>query len=242
MFVRHRHLAAFIIALIIHALFFGPIFFYPKQKEKFIHDDKKVMNLSQFETPKQTSMKTPPPQPKVKEQLTPKPTPPKPQSSKQADLVHLKPQKHEQNITTAKPAEKRPPKQETTLSALNDAFKSSRPMEAKGPIKQLYGDEFESMTDLQKKFIIDNLGSIGRITERHLRYPEAAGRLNMQGRSVVEFFLHPNGDITDLRLLDTSGYRALDKNSIETIEVAYKDYPRPSQTTKIRIYVHYQLY
>ena len=73
-------------------------------------------------------------------------------------------------------------------------------------------------------------------------YPEAAGRLNMQGRSVVEFWLHPNGDISELRLLDSSGYRALDKNSIETIEIAYKDYPRPSQKTKIRIYVHYELY
>ncbi len=242
MFVRHRYLAAFVFALIIHLLFFGPIFFYPQPKEKFVHENKKVLNLSQFETPKQTSKKSPPPQKEIKQKPKDQPKT-KPTPHKMQEHADLKPIKKELNTTIAKPVEQRPrPKLDSTLSAINEAFKTSKPIEARGPIKQLYGDEFESMTDLQKKFIVDNLGSIGRITEKYLRFPEAAGRLNMQGRSVVEFLLHPNGDISDMRLLDSSGYRVLDRNSLETIEVAYKDYPRPSQTTKIRIYVHYQLY
>ena len=60
--------------------------------------------------------------------------------------------------------------------------------------------------------------------------------------NIVEFYLHPNGDISDLKLTESSGYSSLDKNSIETIEFAYKDYPKPKEKTKVKIYVYYKLY
>jgi protein TonB len=60
--------------------------------------------------------------------------------------------------------------------------------------------------------------------------------------NIIEFVLHPNGDITKPIITSSSGYEALDKNTIKTIEIAYKDYPRPSEPTKIRIYVTYRLY
>ncbi|NWF67141.1 MAG: energy transducer TonB [Campylobacterales bacterium] len=108
--------------------------------------------------------------------------------------------------------------------------------------KELYEDEFDTFSKEQKEFIKTNLSSIGRITQRYLKYPEFAGKMGQDGVNVVEFYLYPNGDITDLKVLTSSGYRLLDKNSIETIEIAYKDYPRPQTKTKIRIYVHYKIY
>jgi len=60
--------------------------------------------------------------------------------------------------------------------------------------------------------------------------------------NIVEFTLHPNGDISDLKISNSSGYSSLDENTIETIEYAYKDYPRPKSPTKIKIYVYYKLY
>jgi len=60
--------------------------------------------------------------------------------------------------------------------------------------------------------------------------------------NVVEFYLHPNGDITDLKLADSSYYTALDTNSIDTIRIAYQDYPRPLEKVKIKIYIKYILY
>lgn len=107
---------------------------------------------------------------------------------------------------------------------------------------KLYGEEYQSFTKVQKVFLQNNLKNIGRITEKYLRYPRIAVRTGQQGTNIVEFFLHPNGDISDLRLIDSSGYTVLDKNSVDTIEIAYKDYPRPKTKTKIRIYVGYKLY
>ncbi len=51
---------------------------------------------------------------------------------------------------------------------------------------------------------------------------------------------HPDGSITELKIIDSSGYSILDKYSLELIEIAYKDYPKPQTTTKLRFNVIYR--
>ena len=112
-------------------------------------------------------------------------------------------------------------------------------------IKQLYGKEFNSYSETQKKFIEDNLGTIHRITQNTLTrngYPEIAVRTRQQGTNIVSFYLHPNGDISDLRLKKHIGYEALDQNTLDVIRIAYKDYPLPNKKTKIIFYVKYSIY
>lgn len=107
--------------------------------------------------------------------------------------------------------------------------------------REIYGESFESLSQSERKFIENNLQNIGKITQRYLRYPRTAGRLGQSGDNIVEFYLHPNGDISELKLISQSGYSMLDENSIHTIRLAYKDYPYPSERTLIRIRVFYFL-
>lgn len=112
-------------------------------------------------------------------------------------------------------------------------------------ISRLYGKEFYSFTKTQKKFIRNHLSEIYRITQNTLYingYPEVAIRTHQQGVNVVSFYLHPDGSISNLRLVKPMDYEALDKNTIAVIQIAYKDYPRPKTKTKIVFYVNYQLY
>ena len=112
-------------------------------------------------------------------------------------------------------------------------------------IKKLYGSSFQRMTPTQQQFIENNLDTIQQITQETLTrrgYPEAASRTGQEGTNVVEFNLHPNGDISHLRLKTRIGYRSLDENTITLIRVAYKDYPYPKTTTKIVFYVTYSFY
>ena len=112
-------------------------------------------------------------------------------------------------------------------------------------IQKLYGQTFHSFTPTQKEFIKNNLNEIQRITQNLLTrrgYPEGAGRNGQQGTNVVSFNLHPNGDISDLRLKRRIGSRPLDDNTLSLIRSAYKDYPYPSTTTKIVFYVSYSIY
>lgn len=107
---------------------------------------------------------------------------------------------------------------------------------------KLYGEKYYAFSKEQRKYIKNNISSIGKITQKYLRYPRVSVRTKQSGTNVVEFKLHPNGDITDLRLVDSSNYTALDQNSVNTIKIAYAEYPRPSEPTWIRIFVRYILY
>ena len=112
-------------------------------------------------------------------------------------------------------------------------------------IKQLYGKEFNTFTSTQKKFIRNNLSRIHQLTQRTLSrngYPTVAIQTRQQGTNVVSFYLHPNGDITGLRLKKRIGYTSLDDNTLKVIRLAYKDYPLPNQKTKITFFVQYSMY
>lgn len=226
--------------LLIAALFY---FLTINKKELPPKEERKTLELSKFQTkPIEKSV----PQKESKPQEKPKQSSKTAQREKPEKTPQKEPAKEESAPKTAKSEEQnktfaKKPADNSLLSELNNEFKSA-PKEAGSPIQKLYGKDFERMGREEQKFIKDNLGAIGKITEKYLRYPDVSARLRQQGASVVEFFLYPNGDISDLRLLEGSGYRPLDKNSIETIEIAYKDYPRPSVKTKIRIYVQYSMY
>lgn len=107
---------------------------------------------------------------------------------------------------------------------------------------KLYGEKYYAFSDEQKKYIKNNISTIGKITQKYLQYPTISARTKQSGTNIVEFKLHPNGDITDLKLIGSSNYTALDQNSINTIKIAYAEYPKPSEATWIRIYVNYILY
>jgi len=134
-------------------------------------------------------------------------------------------------------------------SSMYPSGRSSRPSSSGSygsrMIQKLYGREFDSYTPSQKRFIKNNLGIIHRITQRTLirnGYPEVAIRTRQQGTNIVSFYLHPNGDISGLRLKSRIGYEALDQNTLDVIRIAYKNYPLPNKKTKIVFYVTYSIY
>uniref|UniRef100_UPI00404762DA energy transducer TonB n=1 Tax=Aliarcobacter sp. TaxID=2321116 RepID=UPI00404762DA len=73
-------------------------------------------------------------------------------------------------------------------------------------------------------------------------YPRLAAKLRISGTNVIEFMFHPDGSISDLKITTSSGYEIFDKYSKELIEIAYKDYPKPKTSTKIRFNVQYSAY
>ncbi|GAA7313524.1 energy transducer TonB [Helicobacter pylori] len=160
-------------------------------------------------------------------------------------------QKVEQKVEHKKVEEKKPVKKEfdpNQLSFLPKEVAPPRQENNKGldnqtrrDIDELYGEEFGDLGTAEKDFIRNNLRDIGRITQKYLEYPQVAAYLGQDGTNAVEFYLHPNGDITDLKIIIGSEYKMLDDNTLKTIQIAYKDYPRPKTKTLIRIRVRYYL-
>jgi len=111
-------------------------------------------------------------------------------------------------------------------------------------IKELYGEEFGKLTSGQQQYIIDNQEIMRRITQEVLTRVarvNLSNDLNVNRNNVIEFYLHPNGDMTDFKFLSKSGYYVLDDTTRETIEYAYSRYPRPQEKTLIRYNVYYNL-
>ncbi|MEK6658941.1 MAG: energy transducer TonB [Campylobacterota bacterium] len=111
-------------------------------------------------------------------------------------------------------------------------------------LRELYGDEFGKLTPGQQKYLIDNQEVMRRITQEVLNRVASVNLtrdINVNRVNIVEFYLHPNGDMTDFKFLKNSGYFVLDDTTKETIEYAYSRYPRPSEKILIRYNVFYNL-
>ena len=130
---------------------------------------------------------------------------------------------------------------------LEDFLSQKQPInkEILNELQKLYGEEYDKFTKVQKAYLEKNLTNFQTITQRvlnRLGYPPLAAKLRIGGVNVIEFMFHPDGSITGLKVIDSSGYAVLDDYSVELIEIAYKDYPKPQTSTKLRFIVQYRLY
>ena len=165
-------------------------------------------------------------------------------------IFHTK--KLEQNRT--KKIEKKVPKVDKQLSWLYEDHSNEEQQEQKKnpsdsssisqDIKKLYGEEFGKLTPGEQKYILDNQEIMRRITQQILNRVARVNiprNLNINASNIIEFKLHPNGDMSDFRFISKSGYYILDDTTKETIEYAYSKYPLPKETTLIRYNVFYNL-
>lgn len=157
--------------------------------------------------------------------------------------------KKELDINEAKQVQENILKETTTLQdkTLENFLSQKEPInkEILSELEKLYGAEYKTFTKVQKDYLEKNINNFQVITQRvlnRLGYPKLAAKLRIGGINTVEFLFHPNGDISDLRIITPSGYSILDEYSLELIKIAYKDYPKPKTTTKLRFRVFYNLY
>ena len=103
-------------------------------------------------------------------------------------------------------------------------------------MKKLYGDEFDTLSKIQQKYILENNDIMKRITGQTLTRKSRTANLkgiNIDASNKVKFHLHPNGKISGFKYLRKSGYLILDEITQKTIEDAYPKYPRPKEKTPI---------
>jgi len=111
-------------------------------------------------------------------------------------------------------------------------------------MKELYGEKWGELTPGQQQYMLDNQEIMRRITQEVLNRVARVNLdndLNVNKTNVIEFYLHPNGDMTDFKFISKSGYFVLDNTTKETIEYAYSRYPRPKEKILIRYNVFYNL-
>jgi outer membrane biosynthesis protein TonB len=103
-----------------------------------------------------------------------------------------------------------------------------------------YGDEFFELSAPEQHYLLNNLQKIRKINDivgNRLLQSKSNGEIDTKENNTVEFYLHPDGSMSDLLLFKEREGSLLDALTLETIELAHTQYPRPKQTTLIRIRV-----
>ena len=190
---------------------------------------------------KERTEPTPPKKVVKKKPIDPKPTTKKPAYKKVEKVVT-------KDVNTTKK-----PKKKTGLYAMlskKQKTKAQKQKETKAgthignDFKEAYGEAFGQLSEGEKKYIIDNQEIMRRITQEQLNRLAPVNiprNLNVNTSNIIEFYLHPNGDISGLKMVNISGYEILDETSLQTIEYSYHRYPLPKQKTLVRYKVGYYL-
>lgn len=186
----------------------------------------------------------------VKRKEPPKPKPPKettrplPSKIKQVPVT-------EANLT--KPPEKKESSKLYAMlsksaksedSASKQKVTKTRSSRINENIKEAYGDVFGKLSEGEQKYILDNQEIMRRITQEVLNRVGGVNipnNLRVNTSNIIEFYLFPNGDISEVKFINKSGFYILDDTTKETIEYAYSRYPRPDQKTLVRYKVGYYL-
>lgn len=249
---------AFVVSLLIHILLFLNYSFEESAKEETKKDNEKsevkFVKLVQEKVLQEQTAKNVEPKidkPKIVEQKQQNIKTPKIVEKEQKASSELKANnsKKQLDIKEAKKVQKEVLKESSNLqdSALEKFLSQKTPInqEVLNELQKLYGKEYDNFTNVQKAYLEKNLNNFQVITQKVLNrmgYPKLAAKLGIGGINTIEFMFHPNGDISGLKIIGSSGYTILDDYSLELIQIAYKEYPKPTEPTKLRFKVFYRNY
>lgn len=232
-------IAAFIISLLIHSFFIYS--FNDIKNEEKKEQTKKPHNTSEVKFVKLTPSEPIASQKEAKPLKKEEPKPKKEITKEKVEIKELKEAKSFQEKILKESSKLQEQTLENFLSQKDTIYNN----EVFNELKELYGKEYDNFTTVQKAYLEKNINNFQIITQRvlnRLGYPHEAVRLKITGINIVEFIFHPNGDISDLRIIQSSGYSILDNRTLELIQIAYKEYPKPQTPTLLRFKVFYRLY
>lgn len=232
-------IAAFIISLLIHSFFIYS--FNDIKNEEKKEQTKKPHNTSEVKFVKLTPSEPIASQKEAKPLKKEEPKPKKEITKEKVETKELKEAKSFQEKILKESSKLQEQTLENFLSQKDTIYNN----EVFNELKELYGKEYDDFTTVQKAYLEKNINNFQIITQRvlnRLGYPHEAVRLKITGINIVEFIFHPNGDISDLRIIQSSGYSILDNRTLELIQIAYKEYPKPQTPTLLRFKVFYRLY
>ncbi|MRI59055.1 MAG: hypothetical protein C6H99_06080 [Epsilonproteobacteria bacterium] len=93
----------------------------------------------------------------------------------------------------------------------------------------------------QQRYTDRFLGRIREAILRHLRYPRIARKTKKEGVVHVGFTLLPSRKLSDLRIVQSSGHKILDRAALKCVKRASKEFPAPKEPVKLRIPIEFRL-
>ncbi len=93
---------------------------------------------------------------------------------------------------------------------------------------------------LQDQYLAAHFHQIRAGIQHSLKYPRQARKMGWEGKVVVCFMIRRDGGIDNIRIVESSGFAALDKSALETIKKA-APFPLPPTQAELMVPVIYRL-
>lgn len=135
----------------------------------------------------------------------------------------------------------KPKEKKKTNVNKNKVFTS---VKRKNIVKNTYKDILGRLSPSERKYTLDNQELMHRIIQQTLNRVSRVNiprDLHVNSSNIAEFYLYPNGDISEIKLITKSEYLIFNKITKDTIAYAYEKFPRPDQKTLMRFKFDYSL-
>ncbi len=147
---------------------------------------------------------------------------------------HYKPKKK-----TLKPKKVAPIKKAPPIAPIQKALPKSSPASPPSPLQTKEKKVAQkSYAQIYKENYFDRIRSA---IQKYRRYPRIARRTKKEGVVRIAFRLSTSGKIEELRIVQSSGFKVLDRSAIKTIQKASKEFPKPKKVVKIVVPIEYKL-
>ncbi len=93
---------------------------------------------------------------------------------------------------------------------------------------------------LREHYIKTNYSYIRDVVERKTNYPGIARKMGWEGRVVIAFTVCDDGQVEDIRVIKSCGFKSLDKNAIKTIKQC-APFPKPPVRAQVTLPITYRL-
>jgi len=89
-------------------------------------------------------------------------------------------------------------------------------------------------------YMKEHFAYIKEMIQRNISYPARARKMGWTGRVVVSFVIHETGQVSNEKIVASSGFDLLDNNVISTIRTV-APFPRPPVRAELRVPITYRL-
>ena len=89
-------------------------------------------------------------------------------------------------------------------------------------------------------YVTAHFAYIKDLIHRHLVYPAKARKMGWEGKVITSFIVSSGGNVRDVRISKSSGYRILDDNAVKAVKDA-SPFPKPPVEAQIIIPILYRL-
>lgn len=102
------------------------------------------------------------------------------------------------------------------------------------------GSSLSSTESAKDIYLKDHFGYIRDTIMKNLSYPSSARRMGWEGKVLVSFIINNDGFVSDIKIVESSGFGVLDRNAVETVKKS-SPFPKPPVRAVLIMPVVYKL-